>query len=378
MQDKIMPASSEKICSISTYLSQVLDANASDGAIDLRESEELFEIAHNCGPETSGGDAIQFLYQQITGIPNPDRGQADPRPIVPGRFVTAFKEKSVFKEKSAKNICIHFDPFKPLEGFCADSTEPVLLQPVPIRWNDRSEQGTPYHMGAREGAALVAQREKNNWRILKEEADPDQGFEMIKADIHYPDLVSEGIRRLLQKLDDPWDMLTASYDTLDLFVANRDIDSKTKNLYGELLTGFVEQRLDQLPDKVYGRAFRAYYAETYGSYRTAVRDADELASGWRHDYFDKGPGFLHGATLTLGLFFVATPTVLTLGKMALGALGVAGIAATAPAWLLPAAIATGVGLVSYGAVYVYSRFKSEENFEKQFETKIKRSLPEKH
>src|SRR3989338_10557559 len=97
-------------------------------------------MADACGPEESESDAIQFAYQQITGIPNLGENQQDPRVLVPGMLVTRFlKTDPIFVEsggfsESEKNACINFDT-TPRELICEDQ-EPVLASMLPVRWED--------------------------------------------------------------------------------------------------------------------------------------------------------------------------------------------------------------------------------------------------
>lgn len=363
---------------ISTYFDRVLQYNRTDAGIDAAESRSLFEMADACGPDTSGGDAIQHLYRQITGIPNPDPSLNDLRPTVPGIFVTRFPENDplfqstgYFSQKE-ENACLSFDPAVPRDAFCQDDEEPTRLTPVFIRWQDADNGNVSFHEIARAKIDLTAHG--RNWRVAREEWDVDESFDVIRRNLHYPQLVADGMQKIVNRLQDPWDVLQAACDILDTLVAARAIEPATKHYYGEMLTNFFQQRISLLPDPMYQRGFMAHYAESYRSYLLLIRDKSEVADGWRNGFFNGGGGLFLGTTLTLGAFFVAFPALLVAGKMGLAALGVMG-AVTVPAWFIPALIAVGAGLLVYGIIYAVSRSRGNDVVEEQYSHKIDRKIP---
>lgn len=369
-----MPGSVSKTCdyNVSTYLKRVENYANSQECIDPAEDERLFEIAHQCGPDQTGNDGIQFAYKMMTGIPNPDRGPLDPRPMVPGVFRTYFP-----KEDSAENVCFNFDPeIREKESFCAGEEDPVTMESRPIRFCTPPGQ-EPFHADALVSAEIIgASGRTKNWRVFRTEMSVREAKAFIRSNIQYPDMVSEGIRQIMNAHQDPWALSEAAYDLMDLFIAEKQIDPEAKRLYGQMLTTLFQKRIEQLPDPIYQRGFMAFYAETYSSYLKAIREPAEIAQGWRNDYFDKGFGKIQGIVSTIGLFVATTPAFLKLGAVGLAKLGMIGAVST-PAWLVPALIATGVGLAAYGSVYVVSRFKGKSEFVRQFDQKVERRLPPK-
>lgn len=356
----------------STYIEKILEHNASGSGIDEEESSDLFYIANECDPDTVGSDAIQFAYEQITGISNPELGELkDQRPVIPGRIVTRYlKEDPVFESpgylsRTEENLCIDFDTYRH-EALCEGEEDVVRLESHPIRWRDNG-----LHLGFRsiaEDWALMD--EGTSWRILRTggENSTHEGLAILRKNMPHQFIVAKGMSRILDSAKSPWELQNQAYTILDILIQTKEISRTSARQYAHLLTSMVGQEFDsKIKDGVYQERFRLDYSQTLTDFWSKTREADEIAMSGFREYAGSGWGLLNQVILG----FSALPAVVVGGKILLGALGVTATA-TAPAWL-PWAI--GAAVVSggiYGGIYLFHRIRSAKIMEEQHSQFVKR------
>lgn len=357
---------------LGSYLDLVLYHLRSGGEISVEESRELFEIADRCGPESSGdnGDGIQFLYQQLIGIPNLVRPKGDLRDVVPGLLVTFFhpgdrvftKEEGYFK-RTSRNACLSFDEFVPRQAVC-DEFEPTTLEQVPLRWAPGAE---PWR---------VARPSGTPWRVLRPQLDAPTALDMIQRNMFLPDLVERAMAAYLYGASDPWETLERSYDVLDQIVPRHELTHETKAYYGEMISRIYDERIEPIKDQAWRSNFKYYYSVVYQhSFLPLVRSRDQIAGDWRGDFFENGWGMFVGVGLTLAGCGIGLPTLWTLGKMGLASLG---FIAAVP---IPSRFAIRVGVTLLSAailVGIFGKSRSEAaRIEKEnYTQRIERPFPD--
>lgn len=355
---------------IKSYLQKITEATRTGDCIDLQESQELFDIAHQCGPEASGNDAIQFLYKQITGIPNSERNAIDQRPLALGILRTF--------HAAGENFCVNFDPIQTERPMVCtpsleeDKTLSRVLESLPVNWCDERLGAEPFHVTLRLGAESSAN--EKNWRVFLQSASTELAKDIIEKNLPYPDLIADAIKLGAEAERDPWRVNQFAYDVFDIMIRSREISEAAKMEHGNILTTYIIERIQQLPDGVYQMAFTQTYGKTFHSFRLSIRTEGELAEAWSEEYYNEGFGRVHGVANTVaisaGIAYVA-PWLLKAGW----ALATGATVAVAPAAVVISAVAVGVVAIGYLAVEVWSWFEGEEEHEEQYERRVNRYVP---
>ena len=365
-----MGVDSTKGCqdTFSSYLGKVLDYQSSEG-IDPTESQDLFTRADQCGPEATGNDAIQFTYQQISGIPNLGDNPYDSRPIVPGVLVTRYVEEDPIFQQSGffaqygKNACFSFDVQAPRELVCKEQ-KPEIAKMKPIDWKDDNFHRTTIELAK----TKVEETGGKNWRILKDQLDTDTALEVVRQNSNLPHIVAHGIQQGIARISNPWEVLDYAYTLLEDWSKSQLIDADLKQSYGVLLSQIVRDRLGKVADQVYRESFVQNFDRSYESYLERIRKKEEIASSWRSDYFNKGWGAAHGIVLTIGGAFAIPLTIKWVASLVT-------VTVAAPTLGVAAAIFTVAGVVSLVAVYYKSRQVAKTEAELNLTRKIDRNYP---
>lgn len=372
---------------VTRYLEKIYVANESDDCIDLVESQELFHIANDCDPQSVGSDAYQFVYQQITGIPNPERNALDQRRTTLGYLRIFFPEDSPQFLQSGffangENTCVNFDPLQSeRDAICHPTLDEdrsdiaERMRSIPLRWCDQQADGVSYHVSARDGAESIA--DEKNWRVLLSKTSSQTARDIIEHNLLYADLVAHAIKLGVQAERDPWRLSDFAYDVFDILIRTRDINEAAKMEHASVLMFYLSQYFEKLPDGAYQMAFGMSLSRGEADFYQHVRTNEQLSDAWKQHYYTENSfGFWHGVfntSLLPAAVLYAGGWLLKAGYIAVTA-GAAAVAA-APVVVMVAIAVTAAAAVAWGIVEVVSWFKADEAHEEQYGRRVQRYVP---